>query len=357
MNKEYDVVGISSPGDALKDVAKNEGVRTLSVRMSRSISPFLDLKALIQLYRIIKSEKPIIVHTHTPKAGTLGMIASKLAGVPYRLHTVAGMPLLEVTGVKRKVLNVVERLTYSCASHIYPNSRGLQEIIITNRLAPVSKLKVIGDGSSNGIDTSFFDPSHFSVEDNSKLRASLDFADSDFVFVFVGRLVKDKGINELVEAFCLLNAIVKNTKLLLVGPLEQELDPLKPETLLRIQNTKNILSVGLQADVRPFFAVADALVFPSYREGFPNVVLQAGAMGLPSIVTDINGCNEIIVERENGLIIPVKSSEALYQSMLEIKSDDNLRRCMAKKSREMIMTRFEQVVLWRRILEEYKNLK
>ena len=174
----------------------------------------------------------------------------------------------------------------------------------------------------------------------------------------MGRLVGDKGINELVTAFNTLNSEfrIQNSKLLLVGPLEAELDPLKPETLQAIESNPNIISVGYQADVRPYFAAADALVFPSYREGFPNVVMQAGAMGLPSIVTDINGCNEIIIHRVNGLIIPPKNSEALAKAMRLLMEDINLYQQLQGNARAQITNRFEQQQVWDALFEEYQSL-
>ena len=224
----YEVVGVSSEGKALNEVQENEGVRVVALEMTRTISLIKDFKALWGFYRLCKKEKPLMVHSHTPKAGIVGMLGAKLAGVPIRLHTVAGLPLMEATGFKRKVLNFVERLTYSCANMVYPNSKGLYDFILSNRFTTKEKLKVIANGSSNGIDTRFFDPQQISLEQQNQLKDELNISDSDFVFVFVGRLVKDKGINELVSVFSNLKG--DNAKLLLVGPFEETLDPLLPET-------------------------------------------------------------------------------------------------------------------------------
>ena len=350
----YDVVGVSSEGKALHDVHENEGVRVVALEMTRTISLFKDLKALWGFYRLCIKEKPLMVHSHTPKAGIVGMLGAKLAGVPIRLHTVAGLPLMEAIGLKRKVLDIVEKLTYSCANMVYPNSKGLYDFILNNRFTNKEKLKVIASGSSNGIDTSFFDPQQISLEQQSQLKEDLNISVSDFVFVFVGRLVKDKGINELVSAFSNLKG--HNAKLLLVGTFEEELDPLLPETLNDIESNNNILSVGWQSDVRPYLAIANALVFPSYREGFPNVVMQAGAMGLPSIVTDINGCNEIIEEGVNGIIIPPKDVVALKSAMTEMLENKDLYQHLKSNAREMIVSRYEQKMVWEALLDEYMKL-
>lgn len=357
MSQHYEVVGVTSSGKEIDDVVKNEDIRVIEVEMTRTISPIKDLISLWKLYKVIKKEKPFIVHSHTPKAGTLGMIASKLAGVPNRLHTIAGLPLLEATGAKRKLLDTVEKITYACATKIYPNSLGLKDIIIQNRYTKPSKLKVIANGSSNGIDVNHFSIENVSAETILVLREELYINESDVVFVFVGRLVTDKGINELIDAFKKLSKDHQNIKLLLVGTLESELDPLQGSTLNEIENNKNIINVGWQTDVRPYFAISSILAFPSYREGFPNVVMQAGAMGLPSIVTDINGCNEIIKHGVNGLIIQPKNKNELYLAMQNLIENPNVCIELAKASRQMICDNYQRQVIWEALLQEYKNLE
>ncbi|AOW17235.1 glycosyltransferase family 1 protein [Polaribacter vadi] len=352
VGNNFEVIGISSGGDKLVEVGHKEGVRVVPIEMTRKITPIKDIKAVFKLYKLLKREKPLIVHTHTPKAGIVGMLASYLAKVPNRLHTVAGLPLLEATGVKRKVLNFVEKLTYSCATKVYPNSFGLKKIIVDNKLSKSDKLKVIANGSSNGIDTSYFNPTLFLESTKQKLKEDLNIFENDFVFIFVGRVVADKGVNELVAAFEMLSKETESIKLLIVGPFEEELDPLNEKTKALIKANKKIISVGYQNDVRLYFSISDALVFPSYREGFPNVVLQAGAMNLPSIVSNINGCNEIIEENINGYIIPVKNEVALYNAMGSLIKDDK----MKLNAREMITSRFEQKVVWEALLDEYKIL-
>lgn len=357
MSSVYEVIGISSSGNELNDVRSNEEVEVAVVEMTRKISPFQDLKSLYKLYAIFRKEKPFIVHSHTPKAGIVSMLAAKFAGVPHRLHTVAGLPLMEATGNKRKLLNFVEKLTYQCATNVYPNSKGLYDFILENKFTDKGKLKVLGNGSSNGINTNHFDANLISPEQKQQLTEALKIKPRDFVFIFVGRLVADKGINELVKAFIELNEKNDNAKLILVGPFEEELDPLASSTLEAIKNTPNIISVGFQQDVRIYFTISDCLVFPSYREGFPNVVMQAGAMGLPSIVSDINGCNEIIEEGINGAIVPVKDGNALYNSMERMINNPDWNTSLRKKSREMIVSRYDQAVIWNAILEEYKILE
>lgn len=359
MSKHFEVIGVSSFGKELDEVKNDEEIEVIAIDMSRQITPGKDIKSLWDTYKLIKKEKPQIVHTHTPKAGIVGMLAAKMAGVPLRLHTVAGLPLMEVTGAKRKILEFVEKLTYASATNVYPNSQGLFDYILKHNYTHKYKLKVIANGSSNGIDTSFFSPEQITGEKKQLLKQELNIEDTHFVFVFVGRLVGDKGINELIKAFSLLNKthnLQYQPKLLLVGPQEQELDPLEQDTLEEIKNNPDIISVGFQKDVRPYFAISDALVFPSYREGFPNVVMQAGAMGLPSIVSNINGCNEIIIEDRNGVIVPAKNSEKLKEAMTRMISDVDYYHQLKMNARPMIQSRYEQSVVWDALLSEYNKL-
>lgn len=358
MNQFYKVIGVTSYVEAqFIEIQEREKIELVNVEFTRTISPLKDCISLYKLYVFLKKEKPFIVHSHTPKAGTIGMIAAKLAGVPHRFHTIAGLPLLESKGAKRKLLNIVEKITYSCATKIFPNSHGLKEIIVENKFTHADKLKVIANGSSNGIDCIHYNASLYSENDKTSLREKLGISSNDFVFIFVGRMVGDKGINELVKSFKRLSTDVENVKLLLVGPFENNLDPLKKNTIEEIDSNNKIIAVGAQKDVRPYFAIANVLVFPSYREGFPNVVMQAGAMGLPSIVTNINGCNEIIIEGENGLIIPVKNIELLYQAMIKILNEKDEYRIMSQKSRDLIVKRYEQKYVWEQLLKEYQSLK
>lgn len=357
MSGFYDVTAISSDKPYLEKVGRKEGVGVFHLELTRKITPFKDLRAVLKLYRYYKKHRPFIVHTHTPKAGIVGMLAAKMAGVPHRLHTVAGLPLLEATGFKRKVLDFVEKMTYACATKVYPNSHGLREIIIKNGYCAPSKLKVLAGGSSNGIDTAHFSPDHFSHDGNLALRTSLGFGADDTVFVFVGRLVADKGINELVGAFQKLGALHQNVKLLLVGTPESDLNPLHPETLKAMEMHPDICCAGFQSDVRPYLAISDFLVFPSYREGFPNVVMQAGAMGLVSIVSDINGCNEIITSGKNGLIVPVKNEDAVFQAMQKVMAEPQFFASLKPNARKMIVRRYDQQTVWEAILAEYRTFE
>jgi glycosyltransferase involved in cell wall biosynthesis len=356
MQTYFNVTAISSEGLMLNEVQKTENINTFSVNMTRKITPIKDLIALFKLYKFLKLEKPEIVHTHTPKAGLLGMLASYFANVPNRIHTIAGLPVMESRGLKREILLLVEKITYGCATMVCPNSNGLKDFVLSEKLTSKNKLSIIGKGSSNGINTDYFNKSNFKEHELSALRTDLNINKSDFVFIFVGRIVTDKGINELVKVFCELSIVNKSVKLLLVGSLESDLDPLLPSVLKEIKTNKQIIYVGFKKDVRPYFAIANVLVFPSYREGFPNVVMQAGAMDLPAIVSNINGCNEIIKDQENGLIIPVKNTEKLKEAMQNVFSDRQQLELMKLNTRSNIVNQYDQNYIWQELLKTYQAL-
>ena len=282
------------------------------------------------------------------------MIAAKITGVPIRMHTFTGLIFPSKSGLMQKLLVKMDQLLCCAATNIYPEGEGVKNDLLKYKITK-KPLKILANGNVNGIDVSHFNPALFSEEKKDKFRYKLSMCKEDFVFIFIGRLVKDKGINELVSAFSKLKT--QNCKLLLVGPKEQDLYPLLPETLHEVETNENIVYVGYQDDVRPYLAIADALVFPSYREGFPNVVIQAGAMGLPSIVTDINGSNEIIIEGKNGKIIPSKDENALLRDMKYFIENPEEVKHMANESRPLIVSRYEQKMVWGALLKEYKRLE
>ncbi len=353
LNQYFEVTAISGEGEALDEVHSREKVKIYALEMERKISPIKDFISLVKLYWYFRKEKPQIIHSITPKAGLLTMLAGKLAGVPIRIHTFTGLIFPSKTGLMQKLLISMDRLLCWSATHIYPEGKGVKKDLEAFKITK-KPLKIIANGNVNGIDLEYFTSLQITEEQKQDLRKELRISTDNFVFIFVGRLVGDKGINELVKAFSELNT--PKIKLILVGGEERELDPLKPETIAEIERNENIYSVGFQKDVRPYFAVSDALVFPSYREGFPNVVMQAGAMGLPSIVSDINGCNEIIIEGENGVIIPPKNVEKLQEKIVFLYENKAFYHKLKQNAREMIVSRYEQSLVWNALLEEYQNI-
>lgn len=355
--KYYAITAVSSDEKELKTFSEKFNTPIHFLPLTRKITPIQDLICIVRLYFYLKKEKPLIVHSQTPKAGLIGMIAAFFARVPIRMHDVVGLPLMEKTGAKYSLLYWVEKLVYACAHKIYPNSVGLKEYMLKTKLTSETKAKVLGYGSSNGIDVEFFSKKHFSTNSKTAFLNKWMLLPTDFVYLFIGRLVGDKGINELVEAFDGLSGNDKNIKLFLVGPYENGLDPLKEQTQEKIKNNPQIISTGYQEDVRLFLAHASCFVFPSYREGFPNVVLEAAAMEIPIIVTNINGSNEIIFNEINGLVVPKKDTIKLEKAMLRMYKDIEFRKKISVNARKGIAEKFEKKVFYNALLEEYKRLE
>lgn len=358
MNQYFQVIGVSAwHPKHFPEIAEREGIDMVQVKMARGISLWKDIKAMFSLYFLFRRERPTIVHTQTPKAGLVGMIAAWLARVPVRLHTVGGLPLLGTSGFKRVLLVFLERLTYRCALRVYPNSNGLQEILVKEKLAHLHKFKVLGNGGSNGVNTSFFDSQEVKHLTRPKLRNQFGIAEDTFVFLFVGRMAAEKGFAELLDAFEKLQQKygAGKIKLLLIGTFEEDHGVLSQDLKNRILTNPDIVKPGRFDDVRPFYFLSDVYVFPSYREGFPNTLLEAGAMGLPIIATDINGCNEIITSGKNGILIPIKNTSALLEAMVELMTNTTKREQLAAEARRTIVEKFSREILWEALLREYKD--
>lgn len=349
--KEYELGVLASPGPHWHVLDRYaDSVKQFKIPMTRHISPVRDLRSLWQLVRVFRRERPDMVHSMTPKAGLLCMIASWMCRVPCRVHTFTGLVFPTSTGLKRKILMATDWLTCACATHIVPEGEGVKRDLLKNGITR-KPIKVLGYGNCHGIDLARFDRTPEVIAEAAKLCDS-----SAFTFIACGRVVSDKGINELVAAFKRLNQEIPATRLLLLGYYEAELDPLKAETEKEITDNPYIIVTGMQTDVRPWYAAAQCAVLASYREGFPNVVIEAGAMGLPQIVTDINGANEIIVEGKNGTIIPPKDTDALYSAMKRMVIDSTWRKSLAMNARAMIASRYDREFVKRCLLDYYKEI-
>ena len=350
LSERYEVIAVSSPGEELKEVASREGVRTIAVPMERHISLWQDLKALVLMIGVFRKEKPTMVHSMTPKAGLICMIAGRLTGVQVRVHTFTGLVWPTSAGLKRKILMFTDKLTCVCATHIIPEGEGVKNDLINNGITK-KPLKVLGYGNVMGVDMEKYSRRPEIMNKAKLIRKQV------FTFLYVGRIVKDKGINELCEAFEKLSGLTE-TRLILVGPSEDTLDPISDKSREIIAKNPNIESVGgkFGDELLAYYAAADCFVFPSYREGFPNTVLEAGAMGLPSIVTDINGSREIIRQGENGIIIPSKDTDALLEAMLQMVRDEKDLEKMAGNARKMVADRFEQSFVRKCLYDYYDEI-
>ena len=354
--KKYEVVVLSSPGPELTEAGEVPGVRTIAVPMERHISLKRDIVSLLTLIRVFRKEKPDMVHSMTPKAGMLCMVAAWLTRVPVRVHvrvhTFTGLVFPTATGLKRRILMATDWLTCACATHVIPEGEGVKNDLLNNGITR-KPLRVLGYGNVRGIDLV-----RFSLRPEVIKKAELLRKIDVFTFLFVGRVVRDKGINELMSAFDRLNNQYAQTRLIIVGRYENHLDPISQESNNIINQNKNIKVVGPQFgdDLLAYYASSDCFVFPSYREGFPNTVLEAGAMGLPSIVTDINGSREIIIEGENGSIIPPGDKDSLYKAMKKIINNSKERQQMASKARGLIASRYEQGYVRKCLFDFYNEI-
>jgi len=354
MSQYFSVTAISTEGELLDKVALRENITTTAIKMNRGISPIRDIVSIIKMISFLTKNKPNIIHSHTPKAGLVSMISGYISGVPIRMHTVAGMPLESRSGLKRKLLLYAEKLTYKFATKVFANSYGIEKFILENRLTSNSKLSIIKKGSSNGIDSNYFSRSPKLESKATQIRRQLGIKVDTFVFGFIGRLVKDKGINELISCFAELSK-VRNVHLILVGKYENELDPLSEKTNRLISDLPNISFVGYQSDVRPYFMSFDAFVFPSYREGLPNVLLQAAAMEVAILASDCTGNTDIVEHKVTGILFSIADEESLGHAMISIIAEEE-RESYVIKARRSIELNYTREGVWEDLYVEYQNL-
>jgi glycosyltransferase involved in cell wall biosynthesis len=351
----WDVLMVSADGREINEVVRKEGCPHHIIPFTRKITPFHDLYCLWLLFKLFRKEKPDIVHSHTPKAGLLSMIAAKFAGVKIRIHTVAGMPYMVADKQKKKLLIAMEKLTFRWATEVWPNSHSLKEFILAEELVEPEKVRVIGEGSSNGVDLTRFNRE--ALAENHLIAATMRImpGENDFIILAVGRLVKDKGIEELVAAF-LESKIINQSKLVLLGSFEQQLNPLDEQVLRMIQDHPRIVHVEWTDHVAHYMALSDVLIHPSHREGFPNVLLEAGAMQLPVICSNIIGSKDVIVQQKTGLIYPVKNTEVLKDAIeyAYIKRDDM--QLMADTLYKEVHQKFSRATMHGLIISNYRRL-
>lgn len=351
--QHFQVALATSPGEAFSQVADNEGLAIYAVPMTRGISILNDLASVVRMARVLRQLEPDVVHSYTPKAGLVTMLAAWLCRVPVRVHTFTGLIFPTSTGFRKKLLIWIDRLICACATHVVPEGQGVKQDLERFRITR-KPLRVIGHGNIAGVDTEYFSPVACGVEEMAtELRNRLAIEKGAFLFAFVGRLNKDKGLAELMHAF---NSLPINAHLVVVGGIDQAA-PVDASTLAAIALHPRVHSLGFLKDIRAVLCVSDILVLPSYREGFPNVILQAGAMTLPVVATDINGSNEIIQPGNNGWLVPPRDPKALGNAMrhaMDVSAD--FRGEMGLLARVRVQRCFEQKEHWERMVEFYQGL-
>lgn len=354
LNEVFEVYAISSQKDELNELGRKEGIKTFFIPMRRPISLFYDIVSLFRFIKLFLVERPDIVHGNTPKASLLSMVSAKLSGVKVRIYMCHGLRYQGTTGIMRLLLMKMEKITCTYATEVICVSKGVRDIMIEDGICAKDKAVVIHHGSASGIDLDKFKID--SSLQNTDVRKKLGISPTDFVFIFVGRIVKDKGVNELISSFVKLHSQIHSVHLILVGTEERNLNPISNESRITIETHLNIHAVGRQSDIRPYLLSSDAFVLPSFREGFGMVLLEAGAMGLPCITTNISGCNEIVIHGENGEIIPPRDENALFEKMKEWINNPEKVAKMANNSRKLVEDRFDQKIVWSALLMEYKRL-
>ena len=351
----WDVLMISADGREINEVTKREGVPHHIIPLTRKFTPFKDLYCLWLLFRLFKKEKPDIVHSHTPKAGLLSMLAAKLAGVEVRIHTVAEMPYLVDEKKNSKVLIMRKKLTYQWATMIWSTSESLMKFILNERLVEESKVKIIGNGSSNGVDLTKFNRS--SLSENHLIAATMRISPSenDYLILVIGSLVKDKGIEDIVEAF-LASKIVNYSKLVLLGSFETDFNPIHGEIVRKIQDHPRIVHIDWTDHVPHYLAMADVLVHASHREGLSNVLLEAGAMQVPVICSDIVGNIDVVTNRKTGLVFPVKNKDILKEALEFAYVKRDFMQELADNLYQEVFDKYQRENMHKKLLENYQRI-
>lgn len=351
LKEDFDVELVSSAGIQLEEMCSMHNVKGHALAMKRNIDLLFDLISLWKLIFLFSKIKPEVVHSNTPKAGLLATIAAWITRVPHRIYYVHGLRYHGESGLKRKILMKMEGISCFFATDILAVSNGVKRTLKNDNITK-KQIRIIGNGSVNGIDIEYFNPDIVTDRD---IVETYKINENDFVFGFIGRLVGDKGINELIKSFKRIDKIF-NAKLLLIGTFEHELDPLEDETLHEIKSNHDIFQIGFKKDVRPFLKAMDVFVFPSYREGFGIVLIEAAAMGVPSISSNIIGCNEIVIDGENGYLIQSRDERSLYERMEFCVQNQEIIKQMSSNTRINIVNDFEQKTHWAKSLKVYKEI-
>jgi len=340
----WDVLAVASPGAELDDTARREQVGVAAVEMRREISPLLDLWALWRLVRLLRHVRPAIVNAGTAKAGLLGMCAARLCGVPVRIYTLRGLRAETMHGLRARLLRMTERLASALATHIVCVSPSLQERYLRDRFAPRAKITVLHHGSSTGVDVARFTP-RGDDHSSSSLRQAWHIAAESPLIGYVGRLVRDKGIADLLDAFDLVLARRADARLLLVGDFEAG-DPLPAAVRNRIEQDARIIARGPLDDPADAYRAMDVLAFASHREGFPNACLEAAATGVPAVGFAATGTVDAIEDGVTGCLVPPGDTQALADGLLHYLQDEDLRRRHGQAGRARVERCFRDKDVW-----------
>lgn len=352
----FRIHALSSPGKELDAFAKREAVEVSAVEMPRRITPLRDLRAVAAIFREMRRVRPAIVHAHTPKGGLLGMIAGAVAGAPVRVYHMRGLPLLAASGFRRRLLWVTEWVACRLAHRVICVSHSILREAVAARICPSSKIKVLLGGSGNGVDAA----GRFGLEAQradvrAETRSRFGIPEDALVIGYVGRIVRDKGIEELATAWHQLRDAFPHLHLLLVGPFEPQ-DPIRAKTERLLREDPRIHLAGMDWNTPPLYTAMDIVVLPTYREGFPNVPLEAAAMRLPVVATRVPGCIDAVAEGETGLLVPPRDATALAAALRQYLEHSELRLLHGAAGRARVLREFQPEAIWKACFEEYQQL-
>lgn len=354
-DRGVEMEAITSPGEYVEPMADELNIPVHTVEMPRRITPFQDLGALYEMTRLIRRLDPDIVHSHTPKGGLLGVIAATMAGVPIRFYHMRGLPFETMTGPKRALLKTTETVSCTLAHQVVSVGATIRQTAVDEGIVPADKIDVLAGGSGQGVDaTGRFDPARFDDEIGVRKRDELDIPADATVIGFVGRLVRDKGVVELAEAFERIRDDFEDAHLLAIGPFEQR-DPVPERTRRLLEDDPRVHLPGFRGDVDELYMAMDLLVLPTHREGFPNAPLEAASMELPVVASDIGPCREAVAAGETGLCFPVGDAASMADRLTTYLDDPALRRQHGKAGRERVLANFLPRRIWTELAELYEK--
>jgi glycosyltransferase involved in cell wall biosynthesis len=346
---------LCSPGSEVADMRAEESIPVFTVGMEREISPLRDLIALVRLWRVLRGLRPAICNAGTPKAGLLVGLAAWMNRIPCRVYTLRGLRLETATGLKRRILQVTERIACGCAHRVICVSPSLRQLVVKLGLVPADKAVVLASGSSNGIDPSRFAPTQQKLEQASHIRRTLGIEPGQPVIGFAGRVTRDKGVPELLTAFQLVREKIPDAVLLLVGSYEPG-DPVPPGTRTAIESGPNVVTVEFTQNIDLYYLVMDIFALPTHREGFPNTVLEAQAAERPVVTTYATGAIDSIADGVTGLLVPVGDSGALAEALKRLLADRSLAVQLGRAGRCRVLREFTQERMWSALADEYISL-
>jgi glycosyltransferase involved in cell wall biosynthesis len=351
-----EIHAITSPGEYLERFAAREGIPVHAVEMPRRITPHRDVIAVARIYRHLRRIRPHIVNAGTPKGGLLGMLSAWLARVPVRIYHMRGLPMETATGSRRWLLKLSEKVSCTLAQRVICVSHAMRETAIREGLCRPDKIMVPAAGSGNGIDTGErFNPDRLPLGTRHATRARFDIPIDALVIGFVGRVVRDKGVLELESAWRMLRDDFPSAHLLVAGWPESQ-DPIPADVAARLRADPRIRMTGGVDDMPGAYAAMDVLAVPTYREGLPNAPLEAGAMRLPVVASDISGCREAITDGVTGTIVPLYDAHALANALRAYLADPDLRARHGRAGRERVVREFRREVIWEIIYGQYEQL-